>query len=345
MQGLCTDNLSSCAGVISASLSGVGTSIDLDTDRIHLNDSLRRFHSPSSTRVNNTGATPSQPQSTTAHATSFATETSNVPTFTATSPPSVPSASSSSVSQADATCTLPESFSATSFQLPILCPQIMAIARIITPVRAQSRHPAPLLDHQPAKLLLHPELKEHRRSTSVTRGGGAGTITDDMSFSTVPDLLPRLTQPLLRTSALPKSTIIGISAIGGVIVLFLPIPILFEIICNRNGHHRDANWDSADYYDQNNKGVNLDVASLDKGGGAYGFTPGGYYPGIAATPGSMASYHIVWEPIRSHQYPLQLSFPDICNYNYAIGPNSGYGADMAAIGGTAPAAGVAGMLE
>ncbi|THU89110.1 hypothetical protein K435DRAFT_969231 [Dendrothele bispora CBS 962.96] len=39
--------------------------------------------------------------------------------------------------------------------------------------------------------------------------------------------------------------------------------------------------------------------------------------------------------------PTPASLPDTCNYNYAIGPDSGYGVDMAAIGGNAPAAGVA----
>ncbi|THU94285.1 hypothetical protein K435DRAFT_164903 [Dendrothele bispora CBS 962.96] len=66
---------------------------------------------PSSTQVNNTGATQTQFQSMMAHATSFATETS---TSTATSPPSVPSTLSSSVSQADTTCILPESSFSTS---------------------------------------------------------------------------------------------------------------------------------------------------------------------------------------------------------------------------------------
>ncbi|THU76835.1 hypothetical protein K435DRAFT_787032, partial [Dendrothele bispora CBS 962.96] len=55
----------------------------------------------------------------------------------------------------------------------------------------------------------------------------------------------------------------------------------------------------------------------------------------------MASSPIVWEPIRSHQYSLQLPSPDICNYNHGIGPNSGYRVNMAAIGGMTPAAGVA----
>ncbi|THU91184.1 hypothetical protein K435DRAFT_780860 [Dendrothele bispora CBS 962.96] len=40
--------------------------------------------------------------------------------------------------------------------------------------------------------------------------------------------------------------------------------------------------------------------------------------------------------------PSPASLPNTCNYNYGIGPNSDYGVDMA-IGGTTPAAGVAGI--
>ncbi|THU94288.1 hypothetical protein K435DRAFT_860732 [Dendrothele bispora CBS 962.96] len=47
--------------------------------------------------------------------------------------------------------------------------------------------------------------------------------------------------------------------------------------------------------------------------------------------------------MRSHQYSLQLPYPNIRNYNHGIGPNSGYGVDMAAIGCTTPAAGVVGI--
>ncbi|THU89111.1 TPR-like protein [Dendrothele bispora CBS 962.96] len=117
-------NSSEAMGVIFASwIPGVGTSINLDTDDIHLNDTvvegstLASDAQPtvlSSTQVNNTGATQTQFQSTLAHATSFITETTNASTSTATSPPCVPSALSSSVSQADATSTVPQSSSATS---------------------------------------------------------------------------------------------------------------------------------------------------------------------------------------------------------------------------------------
>ncbi|THU94277.1 TPR-like protein [Dendrothele bispora CBS 962.96] len=117
-------NCSGAKGVIFASrIPGVGTSIDLDTDGTHLNDTAAESSTlasdaqptaSSSTRVNNTGATHTQAHSMAAHATSFATKTTNAPMSTATSPPSVPSTSCSSVSQADATCTLSESSSVTS---------------------------------------------------------------------------------------------------------------------------------------------------------------------------------------------------------------------------------------
>ncbi|THU94287.1 hypothetical protein K435DRAFT_860731 [Dendrothele bispora CBS 962.96] len=128
-------------GVISASLSGVGTLIDLDTDGTHLNDTavegstlasgsqvscvilLARSSTVSSqfsstaltsTQANNACAIQTQAQSTAAQATFSTTKTAIAWMSTATSPPSVPSASSSSVSQADATSTVPQSSSATS---------------------------------------------------------------------------------------------------------------------------------------------------------------------------------------------------------------------------------------
>ncbi|THU94264.1 hypothetical protein K435DRAFT_860708 [Dendrothele bispora CBS 962.96] len=154
-------------GVISASrIPGVGTSIDLDTDSIHLYNTAVEGSTlasgaqvsstaPSSTRVNNTGTTPTQPQSTLANATSFTAEPTNTPTSTASSPPSVPSTSSSSVSQADVTCTLPTSSSALSVSTANTLAANNVVARTTTPVRTQPRHPALLLDPLPAQHLLH----------------------------------------------------------------------------------------------------------------------------------------------------------------------------------------------
>ncbi|THU77896.1 hypothetical protein K435DRAFT_391142 [Dendrothele bispora CBS 962.96] len=154
-------------GVIFASrIPGVGTSIDLDTDGIHLNDTAVEDSTlasgaqvsstaPSSTWVNNTGATPTQPQSTMAHATSCTTEPTNTTTYTAESPPSVPSTSSSYVSQADVTCTLPMSSSTLSISTANTLAANNVVVRTTTPVRTQPRHPALLLDPLPGKHLLH----------------------------------------------------------------------------------------------------------------------------------------------------------------------------------------------
>ncbi|THU85317.1 hypothetical protein K435DRAFT_869413 [Dendrothele bispora CBS 962.96] len=160
-------NSSGTMGVIFVSrIPDVGTSIDLDTDSIHLNDAavegstlasvlIVQPTAPSSTRINNTGATPTQPQSTLADATSFTTEPTNAPTSTASSPPGVPSTSSSSVSQADVTCTLPISSSVLSISTANNLAANNVVAQTTTPVRTQPRHPALLLDPLPAKHLLH----------------------------------------------------------------------------------------------------------------------------------------------------------------------------------------------
>ncbi|THU85316.1 hypothetical protein K435DRAFT_783374 [Dendrothele bispora CBS 962.96] len=127
-----------------------------------------------------------------------------------------------------------------------------------------------------------------------------------------------------------------------------------------------------DCYDQSNEGANLDVASLDNGGGvealvsfansrssqictghlrqppmayidnisnAYSSIPGGYYPGVTTTQGNMPPNLYTMTANAIAPVPSPASLPNTCNY--AIGPNSGYGVDMAAIGGTTPVAGVA----
>ncbi|THU85323.1 hypothetical protein K435DRAFT_843316 [Dendrothele bispora CBS 962.96] len=373
----------------------------------------------SSTRGNDTGATHTQAQSTAAHATSFAAETTNAPMSTATSPPSVPSASSSSISQADTTSTLPQSSSVTS-ALTANTPAAYNGRNANnnsgsnTTSRSGSSPPPPscLTAALPISLTQTTGTQGIQEVASITRGGGAGTITDNTSFSTVTNLFTsvdptptpvgnvaandsgdksphpsKTPKPLsqnhenddadcaekLRSS---QSTIIANSVIGGVIVLIAPILIPFEIICNRNRCRRDADWDSAGYYDQNNQGVNSDVTGLDNGGrveasvsfansrsshictgrlrqphmvyvdsisNTYGFTPGGYFPVVAATQGNMASdpYSMRANPLTPVHSPASL--PDTYNYNHGIGPSSGYGVDMAAIGGMAPAAGVAGI--
>ncbi|THU76834.1 hypothetical protein K435DRAFT_878668 [Dendrothele bispora CBS 962.96] len=155
------------ASVIFASrIPGLGASIDLDTDGIHLYNTVVEGSTLASgaqvpstasslTRVNNTGATPTQPQSTTAHTTSFTTEPTHAPTSTASSPLSVPSTSSSSVSQADITCTLPISSSAVSISTANTLAANNVVVQTTTPVQTQPRHSALLLDPLPAKHLLH----------------------------------------------------------------------------------------------------------------------------------------------------------------------------------------------
>ncbi|THU77893.1 hypothetical protein K435DRAFT_874652 [Dendrothele bispora CBS 962.96] len=244
MQCLCTYGPSSCAGIIFASrIPGVGTSIDLDTDGIHLNDAAvesstlasdEQPTAPSSTQVDNTGATQTQPQSTTAHTTSFATETTNAPTSTATFSPSVPSVSSSCCQDAE---------SADYYNLN--------------------------------------NEGVHFNVVSLDNGGGV-----EASMS--------------RANA-------GLSQ-----------------ICT--GHLRQPH-----------------MIYVDSILNAYGSTRGGYYSGVIATEGNTTSnlYSMGANPIAPVPSPAAL--PDTCNYGYPIGPNSGYGVDMAAIGGTTPAAGVAGI--
>ncbi|THU94260.1 hypothetical protein K435DRAFT_164696 [Dendrothele bispora CBS 962.96] len=111
-----------------------------------------------------------------------------------------------------------------------------------------------------------------------------------------------------------------------------------------------------DCYDQSNEGVNLDVASLEKGGGVEASAPRAnsrssqictgslrYYPGVVATQGNTTSDLCSMGANPIAPVPSPASLPDMCNHNYAIGPNSGYGVDMTAIGATTPAAGVAGI--
>ncbi|THU94276.1 hypothetical protein K435DRAFT_799038 [Dendrothele bispora CBS 962.96] len=318
-------------GVISASLPGVGTLIGLVTDSIHLNGTAVEGSAlalgaqvsstaPSSTQVNNTDATQTQPQFTTAHATSFATETTNAPRSTATFPPSVPSASSSSVSQADATCTLPENSFSTS----------ISTANTLAANNGRSANNNSVLPFHDITYSKN-GTQGTQEVAFITRGGGAGTITDNASFLIVTNLLTLVDRTPTSegnvppndsgdksTSALPKSTIIGVSAIS-------------DIVKMRIGTLPDC-------YDQNNEGVNLDVASLDKGGGVEASAPRANSRSSQICTGSLSMRA---NPIV--QVPSLTSLPDTCNYNYAIGPNSGYGIDMAAIGATTPAAGVVGI--
>ncbi|THU94278.1 hypothetical protein K435DRAFT_779476 [Dendrothele bispora CBS 962.96] len=85
------------------------------------------------------------------------------------------------------------------------------------------------------------------------------------------------------------------------------------------------------------------MAYIDNISNAYGSTPDGYYPGVSATQRHTASdpYSMRANPLAP--VPPPASLPNTCYYNHGIGPNSGYGVDMAAIGGNAPAAGVAGI--
>ncbi|THU94258.1 hypothetical protein K435DRAFT_839902 [Dendrothele bispora CBS 962.96] len=79
------------------------------------------------------------------------------------------------------------------------------------------------------------------------------------------------------------------------------------------------------------------MAYVDSISNAYGSPPGGYYPGVAATQGNMASdlYSMGAKPIAPVLLPA--SPPDTCNYTHGIGPNSTYGVDTAAIAGATPA--------
>ncbi|THU90952.1 hypothetical protein K435DRAFT_863863 [Dendrothele bispora CBS 962.96] len=412
-----SSNSSKAMSAISASLPGVGASIDLDTDGLNLDnaavegsasasDTQVSSTASSSTQADNAGVTQTQTQSATAQATSSDTGSTNAPTSTATSSPSVTSASSSSVSQPGATSTVQEnsssasavtantlaanngndndsstSSSATSTSGSSSASQTVASASVAAASDGSSTV-------SPVSSTRTTGTQGTQGITSITRGGGAATITDDTpstvtNFLTSSDPTPTSVGNIAANdtgdksnSALPKSAIIGISVVGGVIALLVLGLILFKVVRNRNRRRQDAEWDSADNFTQA-RGVNFDVASLDNGGGvealvsrsnsrssqvstgslrqppmayvdntaSYGSTttPGGYYyPGVAGGNTAADSYNTRPNPIAVSS---PASIPNTYNYNYGIGPNNNnnYGVDMTAIGATTAAAGVAGI--
>ncbi|THU80183.1 hypothetical protein K435DRAFT_874649 [Dendrothele bispora CBS 962.96] len=86
------------------------------------------------------------------------------------------------------------------------------------------------------------------------------------------------------------------------------------------------------------------MAYIDNISNTYGSPPGEYHPGVAATQGNMSSDPYIMQANHIAPVPSPVPLPDTCSYYYSgIGPNSGYGVDVAAIGGTTPAGGVVGI--